>query len=943
MARPPVGTVTFLFTDLEGSTRLWESDPSGAGAAIARHERLLRRVVGERSGVVVKGTGDGVLAVFSSANDALAAAVAIQIEVERDATVRSRIALHTGEAEFRDGDYYGVALNRCQRVMSIGHGGQILLTLATEEVLTQPLPGGVVLVELGRHRLRDVADPMSLFQVTHPQLMSEFPPLRTSVTFAHNLPAPLTDFVGRERELIDGARAVRGSRLTTFTGIGGGGKSRLGLQVATVLVDEFPGGVWLIELASVADPSLVPRSIAQVLGIPEEPGRDLLGAVGLRLGQAPALLLLDNCEHLVESAASAVDHLLRVAPGLRVLATSRERLGVPGETVYVVPPMSVPEGDDASSAAAAMEHDAVRLFVKRAALADPGFVLTDQNSAVVSRVCRLVDGIPLAIELAAGRVGSLSVSEVAARLESHFGLLAGGSRTVDHRHQTMLAALDWSYQLLSPAEREVLAQLATFRGSFELAQVEAICHVEDPAGVLGAVVGLVDKSLLIHDPATGRYRLLEPVRRYAGDKLAESGQTQAVALNHALFFADLIEKAADAEAVDQAAHLNSLEQEHDNLRAALRWSLDAADGDLALRIGSAAWDFWKLRGHLSEGLAWLERGLEASRGAPPAVRARALRGAGDLAAGQGDTTRARRYLEQSLQLAEELGDDTAAAESLTRLAALPHREGDLVGATRLFEEALERARVAGDPSRVGHILASLALLSEDQGLSDRAERYAAEALSTRRPTDDVYVVTDALLALGEISINRGDWQAARGSLEKALQEARRAGFPDVIGWATAYLGKMALGEGQIQEGERLLSEGLAMFQRLGLPVAAAWAMRHLGRAALELGDATRADALLRGALQISLAQVRPDVPLVLQAIAELEVRRGRWDRGAVLSAAAEATRNRMGLKLPAREQAAALAALDEASAHLGGDDFHRLSAEGAAMTIEQAGARAAEQ
>jgi tetratricopeptide (TPR) repeat protein len=261
----------------------------------------------------------------------------------------------------------------------------------------------------------------------------------------------------------------------------------------------------------------------------------------------------------------------------------------------------------------------------------------------------------------------------------------------------------------------------------------------------------------------------------------------------------------------------------------------------------------------------------------------------------------------------------------------------------LFEEALERARVAGDPSRVGHILASLALLSEDQGLSDRAERYAAEALSTRRPTDDVYVVTDALLALGEISINRGDWQAARGSLEKALQEARRAGFPDVIGWATAYLGKMALGEGQIQEGERLLSEGLAMFQRLGLPVAAAWAMRHLGRAALELGDATRADALLRGALQISLAQVRPDVPLVLQAIAELEVRRGRWDRGAVLSAAAEATRNRMGLKLPAREQAAALAALDEASAHLGGDDFHRLSAEGAAMTIEQAGARAAEQ
>lgn len=918
---------------------MWERDPAGTGAAIAGHERLLRRVVGASSGVVVKGTGDGVLAVFSSANDALAAAVEIQLEVGRLGAVSSRVGLHTGEAEARDGDYYGVALNRCQRVMSIGHGGQILLTLATEEVLTRPLPDGVVLIEVGRHRLRDVSEPMVLFQVTHPGLRSDFPPLRSSETFAHNLPVRLTDFVGRQRELAEGAQAIRGSRLTTFTGIGGGGKSRLGLEVAAALLDEFPGGVWLVELAPIAEAVLVPRAIAQVLGVPEEPGRSLLDSIGFRLGQAPVLVVLDNCEHLVEASALAADHLLRSVPGLRILATSREKLGVPGEKVYVVPPMSVPDEEEARSAVAAMEHDAVRLFAKRAALAEPGFVVVDQNSVDVSRICRLVDGIPLAIELAAGRVGSLTVMQVADRLEGRLELLGGGSRTGEHRHQTMLAALEWSYELLSREERGLLAQLATFRGSFELAQVEAICRVEGDGEILGTVMALVEKSLLTHDPATGRYRLLEPVRRYAWDKLVESGEDQAMARSHALFFADLVDDASDVEVT---ARLNRLEQEHDNVRAALRWSLETADGDLALRIGSATWDFWKLRGHLAEGLSWLERGLDASQEAPPAVRARALRGAGDLANGQGDVARARRYLEQSLLLAEELGDDAGAAESLTRLAAIPHREGRLVEATHLFKEALARARRGDDPSRVGHILASLALLSEDQGHSDEAEAYAAEALLTRRKTDDIYVATDAQLALGEIRINRGDHEAAREALDSALSEARKADFPDVIGWATAYLGRLALSEGRIEVGERLLSESLAMFQRLGLPVAAAWAMRHLGRGVLELGDVARAEALLREALRISLAQVRPDVPLVLQAIVELEVRRGSLERAATLSGAAEATRNQMGLRLPPREQAAAEAATDELRTQLGAERFDYLAERGAAMTLEEACAQAGE-
>lgn len=933
--RAPSGTVTFLFTDLEGSTRLWESDPAAAGAAIAAHERLLRRVVGASRGLVVKGTGDGILAVFASANDALEGAIEIQVEVQREGSMRARIALHTGEAEIRDGDYYGTAVNRCQRVMAAGHGGQILVTLATEEVLTRPLPHGVELVDLGRHRLRDVAEAMQVFQVARPDLRSDFPPLRGSDGFAHNLPVQLTSFVGRDREVADATNSLRATRLVTLTGIGGGGKSRLGLRVASDLLGEFPGGIWLAELAFVTEPRLVPRLIAQAVGVPEEPGRGLLESVAVRLKPAPALLVLDNCEHLLEACAAAADSLLRSTPGLRILATSRERLGVPGETVYVVPPMSVPAADTVSPEAA-LEHDAVRLFAERAALAEPGFRVTAENCGDVVRICRTVDGIPLAIELAAGRVSSLTVDEVAERLGRRLELLGGGSRTGERRHQTMLVTLDWSYELLSPQERQVLAQLAAFRGSFDLDQVEAICRMDDGDDLIGVVMALVDKSLLTHDPSTGRYRILEPVRRYAWDKLVEMGRHEALARSHALFFADLVERASDEAGTDQTARLDRLEQEHDNLRAALRWSLEAGEGDLALRIGSAAWDFWKLRGHLAEGRDWLERALAASRDTPPAVRARALRGAGDLAAGQGDVVRARQYLERSLVLAEELGDDTGAAESLTRLAALPHREGDLVEATRLFTEALERARRGGDPSRVGHILASLALLSEDQGLAEKAEAYVAEALQTRRKTDDLYVATDALLAQGEISINRAEWDKARRALEEALHQARDAGFADVISWATAYLGKLALGEGRVDEGERLLAEGLAMFQKLGLPVAAAWVMRHLGRAALEQGDPARAEALLGGALRISLDQVRPDAPLILQALGELQARTGDAENAAVLVGAAEATRRRMGLRLPAREAELAEEAATRIRDRIGNERFGELASRGASLTLEEA-------
>jgi predicted ATPase/class 3 adenylate cyclase len=931
------GTVTFLFTDIEGSTRLWEDDPSAAAAMLAHHDRLQRGAVTANGGVVVKGTGDGILAAFASANDALAAAVAIQLEMQRDATVRARIGIHTGEAEFRGSDYYGVAVNRCSRVMSAAHGDQVLLTVATAEVLSRPLPAGVTLLDLGKHWLRDVPQAIHLFQVNHPDLRSEFPPLKGSETFEHNLPVQLTSFVGREKELAEASRTLHASRLVTLTGVGGGGKSRLAQQLAGDLLGEFPSGVWVVALASVREPDLVDRSIAQALGVPEEPGRSLRDSIAMRLRPAPALLLLDNCEHLLAACAESSRYLLRAVPGLKLLATSRERLGVEGEALYVVPPMSTPSEEESRDPERALLHDAVRLFAERAQLASPGFRLTSESSPAVSRICRIVDGIPLAIELAAGRVASLTVDQIASRLEGRLEIVGSGVRAGEARHETMLATLDWSYELLSQREREILAQLAAFHGSFDLGQVEAVCLQDADDELLAVIMALLDKSLLIRDPGTGRYRLLEPVRRYVWDKVVEQQWHNELARNHAVYFTELAESLSDAiRSPDHGAALDRLEHEHDNLRAALRWSFDNDEPDLTLRIAGAVWPFWKLRGYLGEGRKWLEQALDRAPDVPPAVLAQGLRGAGDLAAGQSDDDRARAYLERSLALAEELGDDAEAAAVLVRLAGLPQRRGDLPEATRLFEDALERARRSGNQSLVGHSLASLALLSEDQGETAAAEAYAAEAVGLRRTSDDLYAVTDALLAQGEISLNRGDWGTAQRALDEALGAARRTGFADVIAWATAYLGKLALAQERPEEADDLLSRALAMFQRLGMPVGTAWAMRHLGRVALTGGDTERSEALLIETLRIALDGVRPDAPLVLQALAELKAEQGDWVKAAVLAGSAEAARAAMGIIPPIRELRGAEAARADILAQLGEERFEELTSQGAAMSPEEA-------
>jgi predicted ATPase/class 3 adenylate cyclase len=531
----PTGTVTFLFTDIEGSTRLWEQHPEAMGAAVARHDALAAAVIAPHRGVLVKsrGEGDSLFAVFAQASDALAAASALQQAVlaepwPAETPLRVRIALHTAAAELRDGDYYGLGVNRCARLRAVAHGGQVLFSSPTYDRVRDHLPEGAALRDLGSHRLKDLQQPEQLFQLLHPALPADFPPLRSLAAFAHNLPVQLTRFIGREREMADVKRLLAASHLLTLTGSGGCGKTRLALQVAADLLEEYTDGVWLVELAALTDPALVAQTVVSALGAREEPSRTPAQTLLEYLRPKHLLLVLDNCEHLLAACAQLADTSLRSCPNLRVLASSREGLGVAGEQTYRVPSLSVPDAEHLPSLERLQEFEAVQLFAARAALSQPTFAVTAANARAVVQVCRRLDGIPLAIELAAARVKALPVEKVAERLDDRFRLLTGGSRTALPRQQTLRALIDWSYDLLTETERKLLRRLSVFAGGWTLEAAEAVCSGDglDEWEVLDLVTTLVDKSLVQYEAGEGeaRYRLLETVRQYARDRLLESGE-----------------------------------------------------------------------------------------------------------------------------------------------------------------------------------------------------------------------------------------------------------------------------------------------------------------------------------------------------------------------------------------------------------------------------------
>src|SRR5438093_85108 len=584
----------FLFTDIEGSTTLWERFPERMRGALARHDLILRGIIEGHNGRVFKTVGDSFFAVFPAAHDAVAAAADSQHQIlaqpwtEIDGPLRVRMAIHAGLAESRDGDYFGPTLNRVARMLASAHGGQIVLSRAVVDLLGTQLRDTAKLIDLGEHRLRDLVRPEHIFQYTERGLREDFPLLRSLSAFAHNLPEQLTSFVGRETEVAEIKHLISGTRLLTLSGAGGNGKTRLALQTAAEMVDHFANGVWFVDMAAVLDPTLIATTVAMTLRLRKQAGQTMLETLVAFLRGKRLLLILDNCEQIVSACAVLAEKLLKACPELHILATSREALAVAGETTWRVPSLPVPPAQPLDSFEKLAEIPSVRLFVDRATSVVPDFQLTAGNAPAVAKICRRLDGIPLAIELAAARVKMISPEEIALRLNDRFRLLTGGSRTALPRRQTLRAAIDCSYPLPGGSEGVVFRRLSLSSGGMSLRAAESVCEGPDlgPMDVLDSVSRLVDKSLLILEQSEGkpRYRMVEPIREYDFDRLRDSGEVAAVQGRFLNFFLKLGQTADnELSGPAQGEWLERLDAEQENLRAALTWNVEESEFRTAAR------------------------------------------------------------------------------------------------------------------------------------------------------------------------------------------------------------------------------------------------------------------------------------------------------------------------------------------------------------------------
>jgi predicted ATPase len=711
--------------------------------------------------------------------------------------------------------------------------------------------------DLGSHRLKDLQQPEQVFQFLHADLPAEFPPLRSLEAFAHNLPRQLTSFVGRERAIEEVKRLLATTSLLTLTGAGGCGKTRLALQVAAEMADELPDGVWLVELAALTDPALLPQATAAALGVRERPDQPPSVTLTEHLRARTLLLLLDNCEHLIEASAQLAQLLLRSCPHLRLLTTSREALGVAGEQTYPVPSLSLPDTRDLPPLDQLHQFEAIRLFRERAALSQPGFALTPANARLVTQVCHRLDGIPLAIELAAARVRALPIEQIAARLDDRFRLLTGGSRTALPRQQTLRALIDWSYDLLAEPERTLLRRLSVFAGGWTLEAAEAVCaglslepralSLEKSASdstlntqrstlplaewqVLDLLTALVDKSLVQYEEqaAGPRYRLLETIRQYGRDRLLEAGEATAIRGQHRDWFLELAERAEpELFGARQGEWLDRLEREHDNLRAALEWCRAEEGGrESGLRMAGSLLRFWTVRGHICEGHERLIALLSPAESAPTPGRARALIAAASLSYSRGDLPAAAAFCQEGRSAAQEVGDLQTLAHALNLSGTVARIQGGLDVAGVFYEDSMAVSRNANDAWNTALAYANLALIPFCEEDYQRAADLFAESLTRfRHLGDTMYVATDVHF-LGRIAQHQGDYARAVALHKESLDLYRETGNLPGLAYCLDGLAGVATARGEPERAARLLGAEEALRETHALPVYPAIRVDH---------------------------------------------------------------------------------------------------------------------
>jgi predicted ATPase/class 3 adenylate cyclase len=830
MAELPTGTVTFVFTDIEGSTRLLQELGERYVAVRDEHNEIVRRAVARCGGAEVGTEGDSFFLAFGTAVGAVTAAVAVQRDLAaRDRSpggprVRVRMGIHTGQGIPEGADYVGIDVNRTARIAAAAHGGQVIVSDATRTLVEHALPEGVALRDLGQHRLKDIAHPERLHDLVIEGLVSDFPPPRTLDARPNNLPHQLTSFVGREDEITEARRLLGQTRLLTLTGAGGTGKSRLALQVAAQVLSEYEDGVFFVDLSSLIDPALVPSAVAQALGVPEVAGSPIFEAVRDHLRAKELLLVVDNFEQVAE-AAPVVEELLVAAPKLKVMVTSRVVLRLRGEQEYVVPPLEPPDPERLPDILTLRRFEAVQLFTERALAASPRFELTTKNAPAVAEITARLDGLPLAIELAATRTKLLSPEQMLGRMGNRLSMLTSGVRTLPERQRTLRGAIAWSYDLLDPAEQRLFARLSVFTGGWSLQSAEAVC---DPEGLgldaLDGLSSLVDKSLirrveLAEDEL--RFSMLETIREFGLEQLGAEGELDDVVGSHADHYLGLaLEAELHLTADDQSGWLDRCDREHANIRAALRWAIAQGEAQRALESAGALWRFWQQRGHLAEGRRWLEEILAMPSGREPSpARAKALIGAGGLAWWQQDREAAGTFYQQALDIERELGDPARIAEALYNLSFVVAGH-DLGSAARLLDESLAQFRLVDDERGVAQVQAMLVMPEAQAGKWDSViERLDEVVAIWRRLGERLHIAFD-LLWLAYAHGRAGHREEARSAGLEALELFGEVDNHTGIGITFTALAFLATWEGRHEDAIRLAAASESVKARVGGPPGA---------------------------------------------------------------------------------------------------------------------------
>jgi len=835
-------TLTFLFTDIEGSTQRWGQDRDAMAAALSRHDALMRAAIGAHGGEVFKTVGDAFYAVFATAPAAVAAAIDAQHALAAEdfsaiGGVFVRMALHTGAPQERDGDYFGPTVNRVARLLAIGHGEQVLISSATVALLEGEMPALTGLLDLGAHRLKDLARAEHVYQLLAPGLRESFPPLRSLDALPNNLPPQITSFVGRDGDVREIKSLLQNDRLVTLVGTGGAGKTRCAIQAGAELLDAFADGVWLVELASISDQSSVAPAIAHALNVRESHNQPLLDTLLAHLKPRRLLLILDNCEHVIDGVRDAAGAILRACPEVRILATSRESLNIAGEHVFRLPSLAVPPVDETMTAGSARPYGAVALFADRAAASDSRFELTDANAAVVTEISRRLDGIPLAIELAAARIKVLSPQQLLQKLDERFRVLTGGDRGALPRHQTMRALIDWSYDLLSEQERTLFRKLAIFAGGFTLETTSAVCGDEavDEIAVLELLTSLVDKSLVQTEPSGSvtRYRLLESTRQYAREKLAENGEDAAAARAHAAAFLDLadrLEKAYDTTADDK--WFVQVEPEIENWHAALEWALTARhDALLGQRLAAALTRGWAFL-LASEGRRWIDAAQACiDETTPQDVIAELELCESQLDGVLGLHKASYHAAARALERYRALGDPRGIPRAQRHVGRGLLLEGRIAEAEALLREALAAFRAEGSETLVGLSLENLAIVSMARGDVAGARAHSFEALAIFRAGGAERYAASVAANLAEAEFSAGNAEAALQVANEALDGVVRAGYTQRVAFLMCNVAAYLIALGRYEEALTPARDALRLARDAHYDVAVAWALQHLAAVA----------------------------------------------------------------------------------------------------------------